>query len=192
MLVDPRGARFADRLARAGRRMDPPEPPQFLLAKRLHAEAHPIDTGLAELFHPLERRRLRVGFERDFGRQDRARTIRGRRAISRPISAGSSSDGVPPPKKMVSTGEPSAARAHLALQGLEVAVLQPRFEESPIEVAVIADGRTKRDVNVKTNSQIQLPTSNGLTRIGSESRAIRGIRLGIGSCGVGSCLAGQR
>ena len=31
-------------------------------------------------------------------------------SMSRPISAGSSSDGVPPPKKMVSAALPSAAR----------------------------------------------------------------------------------
>ena len=67
---------------------------------------------------------------------------------SRAISAGSSSDGVPPPKKIVSAAPP-ARRSDLALERRDVPVLQPGLEQPAVEVAVVADGTAERDVQVE-------------------------------------------
>jgi hypothetical protein len=64
-------------------------------------------------------------------------------AIRRAISSGSSSDGVPPPKKIVSAGSPDAA-TDLPLQRVDVPALQAGIEQAAIEIAVTADGRAER------------------------------------------------
>ena len=83
----------------------------------------------------------------------------------RAISAGSSSDGVPPPKKIVSAGcgppcTPARRLPDLGFrlrlpgdlrdQRLDVARLQGGVEQPAVEVAVVADGGTEGDVNVET------------------------------------------
>jgi hypothetical protein len=40
-------------------------------------------------------------------------------------------------------------RSNLGFKSRDVPILQPWFEEAAIEVAVVADGRAERDVEVK-------------------------------------------
>ena len=47
--------------------MHPPQPPQFLVPKRLHAETQTIDTGATKLFQAFGGDRLRIGLERHLG-----------------------------------------------------------------------------------------------------------------------------
>jgi hypothetical protein len=64
------------------------------------------------------------------------------------ISSGSSIDGVPPPKKMVSAGVP---RARSGSRGTPPRRTRPSapLEQAAVEVAVVADGGAERDVDVE-------------------------------------------
>ena len=66
-VVEAGPARGVERSARPGLVVDPAEARQFLVDERLHAEAQPVDAGLAVAGQPVERHRFRVGLERDLG-----------------------------------------------------------------------------------------------------------------------------
>ena len=74
------------------------QPPQLVVAEGLDTEAEAIDAGLAVRGQALGRDRLRIGLERDLGVGRQRRSAARHASMSRAISAGSRSDGVPPPK----------------------------------------------------------------------------------------------
>ena len=66
------------------------------------------------------------------------------------ISSGSSNDGVPPPKKIVSALQAVAgAGRDLRRERGDVARLQRLVVQAAVEIAVIADRRAERDVDVE-------------------------------------------
>ena len=110
-MSNPAARASAHGLARAIGRMDPPEPLEFGVAERLHAEADAVDAGVAEPLPSGQASTVsglvssvisasRLTSKRLAARRDQAAD-----------SAGSSSDGVPPPKKIVSARSAAAALA---------------------------------------------------------------------------------
>ena len=73
--------------------MQPPQPPQFHVTERLDTETEAIDAGRTKSLEGDRSGGLGVRLQRDLGPGIEVA----------PISSGSSSDGVPPPKKIVST-----------------------------------------------------------------------------------------
>ena len=69
--------------------------------------------------------------------------------MSRPTSSGSSSDGVPPPKKIVSAGVPSPGARDLGAERVDVLPLHVRVEQPAVEVAVVADVTAEGNVEVE-------------------------------------------
>ena len=66
-MSNPARARLRDRVARALGAVQPRQPAQLVVAKRLHAEAQAIDAGRAKARQPGLGDRLGIGFERHLG-----------------------------------------------------------------------------------------------------------------------------
>ena len=136
--------------------MQPAQPLQFLISKRLHAEAETIDTRFTKLFQQLQVTVSGLASSVISASASRSSDLRLSSTIAS-ISAGVSSDGVPPPKYSVSANRgrrrPCSVRkrpTHLLQQRVHEARFQRFVEQPSIEVAVIADGAAERDVDVQT------------------------------------------
>src|SRR5687768_9076084 len=128
--------------------MEPAEPPQLRLAKRLDAEADAIDTGFAKTFQALAGDRLGIGFERDFGvGGDVERPSAGAKEAADLLGV---EERRGPAAEKDRVGRLSLARClHLARQRADVPVLQRGIEQPAVEVAVVADRAAERNVEVE-------------------------------------------
>jgi phage/plasmid primase-like uncharacterized protein len=137
------------------------KPARRAIAKASAArDAETIDAGGANAIQPLERHRLRVRFERDL-------RIRGHR--ERMATGGDDGlDLVGLEQRRRASAEVDrvgrrsvSVRRDLAEQRSDVALLQRGVKESAIEVAVVADRRAERDVDVEAEHWLQSTTRRG-------------------------------
>jgi len=139
---------------------------KLLVAKRLNAEAQTIDAGGTEAGQPFWSDRFWVGLERDF-RIDRE----GKRAAAcaddcldlkrfkQRWRTAAEVDGVG--RRAVSL------RGNLVHQRGDIPLFQLRVEKASIEVAVVADGGTERNVDVEAEHYLSLPAAGyGLWTMG--------------------------
>jgi hypothetical protein len=123
------------------------QPLQLFVVERLDAEADAIDAARAKRGESFWRGGLWIGLERDLASAVRSNESR-QAAISRAISGGSRSDGVPPPKKIVSAGLP---RLRLAVAAWRISRssaptyrdFKSGIKQTAIEIAVTANRGTK-------------------------------------------------
>ena len=144
-------ARDLDRPERLLDIVQPAEEAKVRVVQRLDAERDAVDAGGAVAAEALRLDARRVGFERDLGVR-RDRPVPGDRVEDAPTVAGSISDGVPPPRKMLDTVRPGRAvrrRRDLAGEGLRIARLVGRLvADMAVEVAIGAFGRAERPVDI--------------------------------------------
>ena len=147
----PARAREPHRFADARGVVDAAEPPQLLVAQRLHADAQPVDAGGAVAGEALGRRRLGVHLERDFGVA---------RVSANAVAAGGDEPRRPPRARAATAcrrrsrscrpAAPSAPRRISSIERVDVArPSAPRVEQAAVEVAVVADRAAERDVEVE-------------------------------------------
>src|SRR5262245_30433776 len=124
---------------------------ELLVPERLDTETQTIDAGLAKTGELFERDGLGIGLEGDFSvrckgkaasarfdnRADLVRLEQRRRAATEENRIG---------------GVAIGPAADLLVQRGDVLGLQFGVKESPIEVAVVADGRAERNVDVEAQS----------------------------------------
>ena len=129
--------------------MQPREPSQLIVAERLHAEAEAVDARVAKSGETLDRDRFRIRLESDLdivadvegipAGVDDARDLAGLQKRRRPAA------------EVNRVGcFPLALSRDLTHERVDVARFQRRVKETTIEVAVIANGRAERDVEVET------------------------------------------
>src|SRR5262249_21387397 len=145
-------------------RMDPPQTLQLGVMERLHAEAQSIDTGVAETFQLPAIDRFGVRLERDFAVRIDSESIANRpddggdlcRIEQRRRSAAEVDrvDGVAGVAGAKAPAYGSVGRVFrpgdFPDERLDVARLQRLVVQPAIEIAVVADRRTERDVDVDT------------------------------------------
>jgi len=128
--------------------MNPPQACQLIVIERLHAKADAGDAGGAKRLEPHECGGFGIGLESDFGvwREIVCRPAGfdepcDLRRIEKRGSAAAEEDGV--------CGPAIAGVEDLLLDCLDVTRLQIAIEQAAIEIAVTANGRTKRDVEIQ-------------------------------------------
>ena len=133
--------------------MQPAQTLQLLVPERLDTEAQTIDARVAEAASVSAVIVSGLASSVISASGVTANVLR-QVAIIAATSSGSSRDGVPPPKKIVSAGSPSRPAVNLLLKRGDVLRLQIGVEETPIEVAVVTDGRTERDMDVEAQGHV--------------------------------------
>ena len=162
---------LADGRPRAVGRMQPRQAPQFLVAERLDAEAHPVDARRPERREPRlghasrdwprasprrqpsrRRPRGRPSIDpRDLGRfEQRRRAAAEDRSCRRPLAGPANRPALRGPRAISRT------------QRVDIARLCGRVEQPAVEVAVVADGRTERDVEVEAQRHRQSSRQSGV------------------------------
>jgi hypothetical protein len=150
-VVEPGGPRLEHRFACAARRMNPPEPLQLRVAERLHAEADAVHARPAEAVHARRCGGFRIGLQRDLGvRRDVERLAAGG---DEPRDLGRLEQRRRPAPEEDRVGCATLRGSDLALEGRDVAIFQPGFEQPTVEIAVVADGAAERNVEVQPEHQ---------------------------------------
>ena len=159
MLVKPADARGAHGVRDVGRGVTPAEHAQLARLERLHADRQPVHAGVVQLAEPRRERRIRVRFGRDLRvvrqrearahvadqRGDRFGRVRGRRAAA---------------EEQRARLDDRRAR-ELGAQRGEIA-RGARVVPRPLrEVAVRADVRTKRQMNVDAGALTDVARRHG-------------------------------
>ena len=128
--------------------MHAPEPLQLRVAKRLRAHADPVDTGGAIRLHALDRHRLGIRLQRDFG------VIRERKTLA--ARGNHTADVLGRQQRWRAPSKIDRVGARLvclltdvALERIDVARRERPVVESSVEIAVGANRATKGDVNVQ-------------------------------------------
>jgi hypothetical protein len=127
------------------------QPLQFLVVERLDTEADAVHAGGAERAQQVARGALGIGLERDLGvRRDVERAAAGREDPLHVVGREQRRRAAAEENRV--GGGPLAAfprSTNLGDERVDVPTLQGRIEQTAIEIAVVADRRAERDVDVQ-------------------------------------------
>ena len=161
MLSNPASRASATARPRPIGRVQPAQPLQLGVPKRLDTETHAVDARRSKPVHSLDVRRLGIGLERDFGVRFDLERLRGRRrsAGQSPAARGATASRrrnrrCRPARRDRPAGFPARGQRHTGPSG--------RVEQAAVEIAVVADGRTERNVEVEPQHDFSASSSRAV------------------------------